>query len=61
MSVYHDLGTRPVINACGVYTDLGGTVLSSGVWAAMTRANATSVDMVELLEASGRRHRLEER
>ncbi|MEO5884325.1 MAG: hypothetical protein ABIQ58_02260 [Candidatus Limnocylindrales bacterium] len=54
MSVYHDLGTRPVINACGVYTDLGGTVLTPGIWAAMTQANASSVDMIELLEAAGR-------
>jgi L-seryl-tRNA(Ser) seleniumtransferase len=51
--VFHRLGCRPVINACGIYTDLGGTVLSPTVWAAMEQANHAQVSMVELLDASG--------
>lgn len=52
-SVFHRFGCRPVINACGIYTDLGGTVLSPTVWAAMSQANDTQVSMVELLDATG--------
>lgn len=53
-SIVHRLGARPVINACGVYTDLGGSVLSPTVWAAMEESNRCYVSMVELLEGSGR-------
>jgi L-seryl-tRNA(Ser) seleniumtransferase len=53
-SVFERLGTRPVINACGIYTDLGGSRLSPGVTAAMLDANQSFVRMVELLESSGR-------
>ena len=52
-SVYARLGARPVINASGIYTDLGGSRLSPTVWAAMTEANERFTDMVELLERSG--------
>ena len=52
-SVFHRFGCRPVINACGIYTDLGGTVLSPTVWAAMEQANEAQVSMVELLDATG--------
>jgi L-seryl-tRNA(Ser) seleniumtransferase len=48
-------GVRRVVNACGIYTDLGGSVLSETVWAAAGRANATWASMDELLEASGAR------
>jgi D-glucosaminate-6-phosphate ammonia-lyase len=54
VGVLNDLGSRPVINACGIYTDLGGSILSPTVWAAMSEANATFADMVELLDGSGR-------
>jgi len=54
-TVYDRLGTPPVINGKGVYTDLGGAYLSPTVWAAMTESNQHSVEMVALLEASGRR------
>jgi L-seryl-tRNA(Ser) seleniumtransferase len=47
-------GARPIINACGIYTDLGGSRLSPTVWAAMTDANQSFVRMVDLLESSGR-------
>lgn len=52
-TIFDLLGARPVINARGIYTDLGGSRLSPRVWAAMERANATFVDMPELLDASG--------
>ena len=52
-SLLHRLGTKPVINACGIYTDLGGSRLSPGVWAAMAEANQTFVRLTELLDTSG--------
>jgi L-seryl-tRNA(Ser) seleniumtransferase len=52
-TIYHRLGTKPVINASGVYTDLGGSVLSPKVWAAVEEANGRFADMVELLDRSG--------
>ncbi len=53
MTILERLGTRPVINACGIYTDLGGSRLSPTVWAAMEDANRSFVRMVDLLESSG--------
>jgi L-seryl-tRNA(Ser) seleniumtransferase len=44
---------RPVINACGIYTDLGGSVLSPAVWQGMEELNRSFVRMVELLDRSG--------
>ncbi|RKQ87797.1 L-seryl-tRNA(Ser) seleniumtransferase [Solirubrobacter pauli] len=55
MASYSSLGVRRVINACGIYTDLGGSSLSAGVWAAAAEANATWAAMDELLDASGAR------
>ena len=55
MSVYDALGVRRVVNACGIYTDLGGSVLSPAVWAAAAEANVTWAAMDELLDASGAR------
>jgi D-glucosaminate-6-phosphate ammonia-lyase len=52
---YSSLGVRRVLNACGIYTDLGGSSLSPAVWAAAGEANATWVAMDELLDASGAR------
>src|SRR5215470_16936389 len=54
-SVFEHLGVRPVINACGIYTDLGGSRLSPGVWAAMAEVNRSFVRMTELLDRSGER------
>ena len=54
-TVFDRLGTPSVINGKGVYTDLGGAYLSASVWEAMTEANRHSVEMVPLLESSGRR------
>src|ERR1041385_9426029 len=52
-SLFHRLGTKPVINACGIYTDLGGSRLSTGVWAAMAEANQSFVRLTDLLDSSG--------
>jgi L-seryl-tRNA(Ser) seleniumtransferase len=43
-----------VINACGVYTDLGGSVPSPRVRAAVEEISHSYVSMPELLDASGR-------
>ncbi|MGA3088991.1 MAG: aminotransferase class V-fold PLP-dependent enzyme [Terriglobales bacterium] len=51
--VFKNLGVRPLINACGIYTDLGGSVLSPRVWQAMENINHSFVRMVDLLERSG--------
>src|ERR1044072_9490801 len=40
-------GVRRVVNACGIYTDLGGSVLSPEVWSAAARANVTWASMDE--------------
>jgi L-seryl-tRNA(Ser) seleniumtransferase len=53
-TVFRRLGTAPLINACGIYTDLGGSRLSPGVLAAMAEINGSFVRMVDLLESSGR-------
>jgi L-seryl-tRNA(Ser) seleniumtransferase len=52
--LYAELGTRPVVNAAGAYTLLGGSTVSPGVQAAMEAANLYFADMRSLLESSGR-------
>jgi D-glucosaminate-6-phosphate ammonia-lyase len=52
-SVFETLGVRPVINASGVYTDLGGSRISPEVWTAMTEMNERWVRMPDLLDRSG--------
>ena len=52
-SVFETLGVRPVINASGVYTDLGGSRISPEVWKAMTEMNERWVRMPDLLDRSG--------
>ena len=51
--VYKDLGVKPVINAAGSLTMLGGSRLSPGVREAMEAANRYFVDMKTLLQESG--------
>lgn len=46
-------GVEPVINACGIYTDLGGSCLSPAVWAAATQANSSFGSLPDLLDRSG--------
>src|SRR3954470_3345048 len=53
--VYSSLGVRRVVNACGIYTDLGGSVLTGAAWEAAFEANATWAALDELLDASGAR------
>jgi D-glucosaminate-6-phosphate ammonia-lyase len=53
-SLLRRLGVKPVINACGIYTDLGGSRLSPGVWAAMAEVNRNFVRLTDLLDSSGR-------
>jgi L-seryl-tRNA(Ser) seleniumtransferase len=55
MSIYESLGVRRVINACGIYTDLGGARLGGAAWAAAVEANSTWASMDELLDHSGAR------
>jgi len=51
--VFDKFRVRPVINACGIYTDLGGSVLSPRVWQAMYEVNHSFVRMVDLLDRAG--------
>jgi len=52
-NVYQKLGARPLINASGNQTVLGGSTLSPAVRKAMTEADASYVKMEELLQKSG--------
>src|ERR1700722_7226612 len=52
-TIFDKINVRPVINGCGIYTDLGGSVLSPHVWSAMQEMNSSFVRMVDLLNASG--------
>jgi D-glucosaminate-6-phosphate ammonia-lyase len=52
-ATFGKFGVRPVINACGIYTDLGGTVFSPRVLQAMQEVNSSFVRMVDLLDRSG--------
>ena len=54
-TVYDRLGTRPVVNCRGVYSELGGAIIGPTVWAAMTEASSMAASMSELLDATGRR------
>ncbi len=52
--VYDDLGVKPIINAMGIMTMLGGSTIGQRVRAAMDEANESYVDMADLLDKSGR-------
>jgi L-seryl-tRNA(Ser) seleniumtransferase len=52
-TVLHRLGAKPAINAMGVYTSLGGSIISPTVWQAMTESNETYVEMVPLMDTAG--------
>ena len=51
--LYRALGARWVINALGVYTDVGGSRPSDQVWAAMTEANQHFARLTDLLDGTG--------
>jgi D-glucosaminate-6-phosphate ammonia-lyase len=53
LPAYERLGVSPVINACGIYTEFGGSCLSPTVWEAASEVNARFASMPELLERSG--------
>lgn len=55
MSIYDDLGVRPVINADATLTKLGGSVMPSEVIAAMEDAARFHVDLEELHDCVGER------
>lgn len=52
---YADLGIPPVINACGIYTDLGGSTLAPDLWGALGSVNGRWASLPELLDRSGER------
>ena len=54
-TVFERLGVTPVINACGVYTDLGGSMLSPEVFEAMQEVNQYFMSMPDLLDHTGAR------
>jgi L-seryl-tRNA(Ser) seleniumtransferase len=54
MGFYDDLGVRPVVNAAGALTRLGGNRVSPEVMAAMADAAHSNVVMDELQEAAGK-------
>ena len=58
MAIYSSLGVRRVINASGIYSDLGGSRLAPEVWAAAGEANAVWASMDELLVGLGSARRL---
>jgi len=53
--VYQELGVRPLINAAGTYTMLGGSLLRPEVMEAMQSASRQFVNIVELHQAVGKR------
>jgi len=53
--LFQHLGVSPVINASGIYTDLGGSRLSPKAWAAAEAINNHFVRMTDLLDKSGER------
>src|ERR1700723_591106 len=55
MDFVTELGLRPVVNAVGPATRLGGLPLSDGVHEAMRAASERNVRMDELQEAAGAR------
>lgn len=55
MSIYEDLGVRPVINASATLTRLGGSVMPQPVVAAMARAAESFIDLTELQARVGER------
>jgi D-glucosaminate-6-phosphate ammonia-lyase len=53
--LFRHIGVSPVINASGIYTDLGGSRLSPKAWAAAAALNDHFVRMTDLLDKSGER------
>jgi D-glucosaminate-6-phosphate ammonia-lyase len=53
-SIYQSLGATPVVNATGIYTQLGGGTVSKRTLEAMQEANRWFADMPELMDQAGR-------
>src|SRR5690242_1388674 len=54
VAVYERLGVRPIVNAVGPATRLGGTTIDAEVLAAMADAATACVPIDELQECAGR-------
>ena len=54
-NVYETLGVKPLINAAGTFTELGGSLMSADVIAAWQEAAKHFVDLRELQDAVGDR------
>ena len=54
MAIYERLGVRPVVNAAGTLTRLGGTLMCGEAVQAMTEAARSAVAIDELQEAASR-------
>jgi L-seryl-tRNA(Ser) seleniumtransferase len=52
-SLLEHLGVRPLINARGIYSDLGGSRLAPEIWAALKEMNDHYLSMSDLLDHSG--------
>jgi L-seryl-tRNA(Ser) seleniumtransferase/D-glucosaminate-6-phosphate ammonia-lyase len=52
-TIYEKFGVRPVINASGKMTNLGGSVLSSAAAEAMRQASQNHVELDELMRRAG--------
>ena len=55
MSIYEELGLRPIINASATLTRLGGSIMAPEVLQAMTEASKNFVNLDELQRAVGAR------
>lgn len=55
MSVYEELGVRPLINAWGTVTAVGGSLMAPEVLEAMREASTAFVDLHELQRRAGER------
>lgn len=55
MSIYEDLGLKPIINANATLTKLGGSVMPTEVVEAMVEASKSFVDLYELQKRVGER------
>jgi L-seryl-tRNA(Ser) seleniumtransferase len=54
-TVFDCFGVPPTINCCGIYTDLGGSILSKEIWTACTELNGAYIQIVDLMESAGAR------
>ena len=53
MNIYQSLGVRPIINATGTFTRLGGSLMPPEVVQAMSEASRHFVCLEELQHAAG--------